>query len=285
VTDFRPNKPASAKVGASDYEVEWIAIAPDASFVATSRGTFELPSLKKGAKIDGGPIALSPDGTTLARVARSALELIDSRTGRVRTKSQITSGELHGLAFSPDGTRIAVGEYERFFVCDAKTARVVTKIPAFDRVVKRVAWSPDGKTIAAQSYDDVGVFDATSGRRIAKLAGVESDASLRGQGALVFMHDGRLIATMDAKTIGVWDRRKGGKPRVTLEQKWFTYAVATHPELVVIGNVLELELYTPALKRVGKIKLPDGLYSVAISRDAKTICAGTYGKLLVWKRK
>ena len=86
-------------------------------------------------------------------------------------------------------------------------------------------------------------------------------------------------------SIGVWDRRKGGKPRVTLEQKWFTYAVATHPELVVIGNVLELELYTPALKRVGKIKLPDGLYSVAISRDAKTICAGTYGKLLVWKRK
>ena len=283
--DFRANKPSSAKVGARDYEVEWLAIAPDASFVATSQSTFELPSLKKGAKIGGGPIALSPDGSTLARVAQSALELRDPRTGKVRVASKITDGVLHGLAFSPDGAHVVVGEYEKVLVCDATTARVVSKIPAFDRVVNRVAWSPDGKTIAAQSYEDVGTFDVKSKKRLAKLQGVDSDKNLRGQGALVFMHDGRLIATMDDATVGVWDRGKGGKPAKTIPQKWFTYAVATHPELVAIGNVLELELYTPALAKIGALKLPDGLFSLAISRDGKTICAGTYGNLLVWRRK
>jgi len=276
---FGPNDPPSVKAGKGPGdEIPQLAVWGSILIAGPQHSgmrLFELPSLKPIRKKHPHAAAIACSEGSLATITGGVIALRD-REGQVVKQGKPSKSPFNSIAFSPDGTELVAGEYEKAIVYDAITLKERRRFEVFDRTVVRIAWSPDGKTIAAQCFDDVGIFDAKTGKKKAVLAGITSDKSYRGKGALVFMPDGRLIATIDAKTVGIW---KGGKLQKKIPATYFTYAAAAHPDVIAIGNTI----YSPRFQKIGKLP-PDEMFSLAIAGDGNTIFAGAYEKLHAMRR-
>jgi WD40 repeat protein len=195
--------------------------------------------LLPGSEVDGrGPVAFSPDGTTVAHaesvsvqpgaLAPEELRFWDTRTlatTRALTfagNGQTISSVVEALAYSPDGSLVAVGgevltiagsgaQVALVDPARVKVARMlVTPSPTADDSlngkVTSLAFNPDGRTLAVATANvvDVGsgvrLWDPASGRLLTTL-------TTDGGGTVAYSPDGRLLSfgTADGDVVEVLD--------------------------------------------------------------------------------
>uniref|UniRef100_UPI00210EFA09 nSTAND1 domain-containing NTPase n=1 Tax=Streptomyces odontomachi TaxID=2944940 RepID=UPI00210EFA09 len=101
------------------------------------------------------PVALSPDGTTLATARPfDDIRLWDVQLGKLRTT--LKSGSVMSMAFSPDGSTLATGDDfdDATRLWDVQTGKL-RRVLHGDHIgdVRSVAFSPDGTTVASVTGD------------------------------------------------------------------------------------------------------------------------------------
>ncbi|MFI5495220.1 TIR domain-containing protein [Actinoplanes sp. NPDC051859] len=165
--------------------------------------------------MNGGELAFSPDGRTLAAAEEGVMvwDLTDPRRPRQLSFFNGRSGGADfpytsAIAFSPDGHRLAVGNGKVISLWDLSDLEEPVRTVGWEGdvgVIKALAFSPDGKLLAAGGGDDKAslwsVADSTPPRRLSKMTGHSLPVS-----SVVFAPDGRSLLTtsIDGDTL-VWD--------------------------------------------------------------------------------
>lgn len=99
-------------------------------------------------------IALSPDGSTLARSDVDGVAVLDSRTFERRLTLSGVSEGVSALDFSPDGTRIAAGYADgAVVVWDLPTHSQVHAFRGHTKEITDVTFHPDGQTVYSLASD------------------------------------------------------------------------------------------------------------------------------------
>jgi WD40 repeat protein len=173
--------------------VRGIAISPDKSMVAASRGNqIHIYDAGSGAYIRS---LVDPNLTTADKQPLKAahLSLVES------------------LAISPDGKYIASGGYQEVIIWDVQTGLLRHRIRNFAERVVTLAFSPDAKLLAtgggAPTEDgEVKVFDVASGDLALELKNCHSDQVF----GVSFSPDGKMLATCAAdKFVKTWEIPSG----------------------------------------------------------------------------
>ena len=184
------------------------ALTPDGGSVVIASPTEELAwwDIRSGAKIRSRRIAkgyhtvaLSPDGLTAAVGIDGGVQLVDSRSGNVRTRGGVLAGEPKWLLFSPDGkTLVSTGLDGTVTLWNAETAAPRETLPGHSGAVGQAAFSPDGATLFTVSDDGTAIaWDLEGNRRLGRpFAFTHERASDLTFDRLpgTFSPDGRLIA-------------------------------------------------------------------------------------------
>lgn len=210
-----------------DLEVGWSVLSPDGSTLAglDSRCVPEggedcrwiykvrLVDVASGGIVetdlttDGGGLAFSPDGATLALRTLAGVYLLDVATGGVRdvladSTEQIKAG---GVAFSPDGSLLATTFWDEERLWNGERGIRIWDLAAglLQSTISTqwapwdLAFSPDGEALGS----DVGLWDVASGQRLSTF-----DLGRGGYGAVTFSPDGTTLTTADNYEVALWDR-------------------------------------------------------------------------------
>jgi WD40 repeat protein/beta-lactamase regulating signal transducer with metallopeptidase domain len=194
-----------------------VTFAPDGPMVASAAldGTIRLWNLgarkmTPRASLNGklaciGPVAISPDGRTLAaaEVAYDSpghIVLWDAATRQIRAMLHGHDRGVTSLVFSPDGSTLASSSWDLTIrLWNPKTGNPLREF-ASTEAVARLAFSPDGQTLASGSEDKIlTLWDVADGSELARVEGFRGPIY-----ALAFSPDGRRIATGGGR-----DGRKG----------------------------------------------------------------------------
>ena len=151
-------------------------------------------------------LALSDDGTLLARQTRHAVTLVDVATGKARHTIDIQ--EAYTLALSPDGKRLLATGYDGSGgIWDAESGKKIAPLGV----------KPDSPGCISLSGDGKRLVNVPSGRKVAQLWDMSKggDAILCTQEQFIdtahLSMDGRRLATSGFRgnVIRIWDASNG----------------------------------------------------------------------------
>jgi DNA-binding SARP family transcriptional activator/WD40 repeat protein len=281
------------------------------------------PAMLKVLPTDGenlGPIALSPDGGTLAvGDERGTVTVFDTaareRIGQYRAQGEVAGGESFIVDFSPRGDSIAVGVMRaptyhtgEVQVVDARTLRLRASVPiepnTGDRVVTGgflplVTYSPDGRSLVVGYSGEAPVFirrfDVRSGSPIGRAARISPGLSFRAAYEVQFEHPSLLHRTsnqrlvyadpdatyvIDAQTLRVLRRYPVGAYTTGVSPDGATLALGS-----LDGSVRLLDLNSGRVRRLAQVHNA-GVTSEAFSPDSRTLATGDEdGTVVVWDLK
>jgi WD40 repeat protein len=260
---------------------------------------------------DLGPVALSPDGGTLAvGDRRGTVTVFDTATreriGQYRAQGEVAGGESFIVDFSPRGNSIAVGvmrppDYRtgEVQVVDARTLRLRTSISIGanpgDRAVTGeylplVTYSPDGRSLIV-GYSGEGPvfirrFDVRSGSPIGRPARISPGLSFSA--TLLYPTSNRRLVyagpdttyVIDAQTLRVERRYPVGAHTTGISADGGTLALGRED-----GSLRLLDLSSGRVRRLAEVHGAD-VTSEAFSPDGRTLATGGYdGTVVVWDLK
>ncbi len=134
--------------------------------VATGKQRRSLRQTRIG---HGSPVAVSPDGKTVATqsagIFSSTVALWDSRTGKLLSDLPGHPSAIASAAFAPDGHRVyTIGKDRTLRTWEASTGKELSRTPAEPSL--NLAVSPDGKTLFAADAGsgEVRVLEARTGK-------------------------------------------------------------------------------------------------------------------------
>jgi WD40 repeat protein len=269
VASLKPNGRAiepDAFVGA--YVGVWyaspqFALTPDGHSLITASEDGELArwdlrtrTKTRTWKIEAGlapALAVSPDGLTVAVGIKQGVQLVDLRSGTVRTATADLAGSPNWVLFSPDGAMVVSTNRDTTVTrWDVESATPLETLRGHSNFVQQPVFSPDGKTLYTVSHDGTSIaWDLTGDRRLGRPFTFTRDRTFSRTGydghPGRFSPDGRLIAVgLKERGIALWDAR----------------------ELTRVGP--------PLLDTGGEVK------SLAFSPDGRTIAAVTKHLLTLW---
>ncbi|HWQ11313.1 MAG TPA: WD40 repeat domain-containing protein, partial [Roseiflexaceae bacterium] len=155
-----------------------------------------------------GPVAFSPDGTTLAVGVSAMVSMVDADT--LDSRAQLTghAGRVTSLAWSADGALLASGASDDndIRVWDAGSDTLKHTLSGHTGWVRSLAFSPDGTTLASGSVDQtIKLWDAENGTLLHTLSG--HTAML---GGLAFSPDGAYLASGSRDgSVRLWEVASG----------------------------------------------------------------------------
>ena len=160
------------------------------------------------------PIALSPDGKTLASGHSGddvKVYLWDAATGKQLRQLEGHSSYPRCVAFSPHGRVLASGDtHGTIRLWDVATGKELRQMRGHCMTVHSVAFSPDGKRLASGSMDGtVGLWDVATGKDLRPQRGHSGAVA-----ALALSPDGRTLTSGSwDRTIRFWDAATGAEVR------------------------------------------------------------------------
>ena len=210
---------------AADEPLETAAFSPHRGIMVTAFGeaidgvdmvwdATDLSRPRRLSQFEGGqPLALSPDGRTVATIAYSGQTALwnvaDPRHPvKMTTLSDGDGSQLEALAFSPDGQILATAHYDKIFLWDMASPARPRLLRALDAPVtspagggpipfspQDLAFSPSGSILAsATGTDQVTLWNVTDPARAYRMA------TLDGAGdfiqAFTFSSRGNLLAAV-----------------------------------------------------------------------------------------
>ena len=237
-----------------------LALTPDGSSVLSASNEDELVwwdlrsrSATRRVRIGTGhhALALSSDGDTAAVGVDRGIQLVDTRSGAVRSSAGVLTDAPNWLAFSSDGrTVVSTGLDGAVTLWDVRSATVRETLRGHSASAAQPEFSPDGKTLYTASHDGTAIAWRIAGdrglRRPFEFTPGRAARDFRHPGAYVL--DGRLIA------VGLKGRGIGFRDGETL-----------------------VRAGAPLLKTGGEVN------ALATSLDGRTLAAGTRnGTVTLW---
>ena len=176
------------------------------------------------------------------------MQLVDLRSGTVRTATGDLAGSPNWVLFSPDGKTVVSTNLDKTVTrWDVESATPLETLRGHSNFVQQPVFSPDGETLYTVSHDGTAIaWDLTGDRRLGRPFTFTHDRTFSTTGydghPGRFSPDGRLIAVgLKERGIALWDAR----------------------ELTPVG--------APLLETGGEVK------SLAFSPDGRTLAAVTDG--------
>ena len=157
-------------------------------------------------------VAVSPDGRTAAVGIERGFQLVDTRTGAIRTARGVAGEAPTWLLFSPDGgTLVSTSLDGTVALWDARSLTLREILRGHSRAVQQPVFSPDGRTLYTVSHDGTAIaWDMTGDRGLARRftfthePAPDKDGFDGHPGA--FSPGGELIALgLSEQGIGLWD--------------------------------------------------------------------------------
>jgi len=239
-------------------------------------------------------IAYSPDGKWLATASGDPgvfgvvkLWLAEPNGGGKPVRDLVeTQDAAFAVAFSPDSKKIATAGADRTLrLFEVETGKLLLQIEDHADWVLGIAFSPDGKRLATASRDKTAkVFDIEK---------KESLVTFPGHGAPVytvsFTPDGKAVATGgEDNRIRIWNpdseakaiREIGGFGGTVFKLRF----APDGKNLLACGADKNVAVFTDKGSQVRRMQgHQDWIYSLAISRDGKTVASGGWdGEVLLW---
>ncbi|MEX2275082.1 MAG: protein kinase [Actinomycetota bacterium] len=262
---IKPDAFVGAFVG-NWYASPQFALTPDdrALLTASEDGElawWDLRSRKKTRTwrietVTAPALAVSPDGLTAAVGIKRGVQLVDLRSGTVRTATGDLAGSPSWVLFSPDGkTVVSTNRDKTVTRWDVESATLLETLRGHSNFVEQPVFSPDGETLYTVSHDGTAIaWDLMGDRRLGRPFTFTNDRTFSATGydghPGEFSPDGRLIAVgLKERGIALWDAR----------------------ELRPVG--------APLLETGGEVK------TLAFSPDGRTLAAVTApgGSLTLWE--
>lgn len=150
----------------------------------------------------------SPDGSTVAVAGEGrTLQLLDARTGTVRSTLRGTQENVNALAFSPDGARLFSAAHDGAIQeWDTATAESLRTLEGHVALINDLDVDPSGRWLASASLDHtLGIWDLATGAFVHRLEtpGVEvTGARFDGDGE-------RLVSGGADGSLRVWSAATG----------------------------------------------------------------------------
>jgi RNA polymerase sigma factor (sigma-70 family) len=291
-------KPRLAVKVAAGTQIFAAAVAPDGKVVAyaTNQGIKLLDAVTGNeiALVDTDctlAAAISPDGKKLATGHINAIKLWDAATGNNIATLAEGTGNVAKVAFSPDGKMLAAAEGGAVRLWDTATNKELRRLgPDKPKgyAVFGLAFSPDGKTLASADGQarTVKLWDIETGKKRKTLTGHTKNVM-----GVAFAPDGKtLVSSGGEGRVKLWDVDTG-KERAELT--WRTaggHSLAFAPDGKVLAtagggsnNVMLWDAKTG--KDLGTLDHAAYVWSVAFSRDGRTLVTAGDDAVIVWEAK
>ena len=190
------------------------------------------------------------------------------------------------VAFSPDNKKIATAGADRTIrIFEVETGKLLSQIEDHADWIFAVAWSPDGKRLASASRDKTAkVFDVEKKESMVTFPGHAQPVY-----TISFAPDGKLVATGgEDNRIRMWSADNDGKPIRDFGGFGGTVFKMRYANdgksLVACSGDKTIGVFSPTGSAVRKLQgHKDWVYSIAISRDGKTIASGSWdGEVKLW---
>ena len=185
--------------------------------------------------------------------SKHGMQLVDLRSGTVRTASGELAGSPTWVLFSPDGNMVVATNRDQTVTrWDVESATPLETLHGHSNFVQQPVFSPDGETLFTVSHDGTAIaWDLTGDRRLGRPFTFTHDRTFSKTGfdghPGRLSPDGRLIAVgLKEQGIQLWDAR----------------------ELTPVG--------APLLGTDGEVK------TLAFSPDGRTLAAVTQSLLTLW---
>jgi WD40 repeat protein/uncharacterized caspase-like protein len=243
-----------------------------------------------------GGVALSPDGTQLARVETDQIKFIDPMNGKELRSVSLPDSEIHNveLAFTADGRLLAAGaEDKKLRVWDitSKAERVKTTTQNNFAIIK---FSSDGRLVAVGDNYIVHVWDTSSGKEVSTITVPNIGVYQENGGVFsAFTPDGKRLATSGFGTqTYIWEVETGKQVQQFKGRTNMAYAVAFSEDgtQLTSGGRTRWDLRTGQGRRLSSSQTdkqlgmpsPDGklIAMFAPNTSAVTIYDATNGKTL-----
>ena len=119
-----------------------------------------------------GPVAISPNGASVAGVAASQVVIWGAEDGREQLRIESTNRHFLTLAFSPDSASLLAGTegHSEVQIWDARSGQIVDFLEGHLRMVDDMSFTPDGRRLITCSRDrTIRVWDWASRRQVSVL--------------------------------------------------------------------------------------------------------------------
>ena len=232
----------------------------------------------------------SPDGSTLAVMSNTQLQLLDGKTlvikGSAAFKAPIVlldvSADGRSMASTSDQATVELRN-----VTDGKT-RLSLKP---DAPFSSLAFSPDGKTLALTSVDEIAatLWQVDSGKQVAKLSGFQSaapvyDVSFTPNGKSLVWHARALVQLMDIASQKLGPAFEHEDFVSALSVSSDGSLLATSAGGTVDGNFIPLVNVwdTASGKALAKLKPADVCTALNFSPGSHLLAGGSGNQVILW---
>jgi WD40 repeat protein/tRNA A-37 threonylcarbamoyl transferase component Bud32 len=155
-------------------------------------------------------LALSPDRGTIAVGVERGIQLVDTRSGAVRTADGALGGAPSWVLFSPDGETVVSTSLDgTVALWDAESATRRETLRGHSGAVQQPTFSPDGETLYTVGHDGTAIaWDIDGDRGLGRHFTFTQDRAPWGYDGRPgsFSPDGRLVAVgLKGQGIRLWD--------------------------------------------------------------------------------
>ena len=278
------------------------ALTPDGSSVLTASNEEELVwwdlrsrSATRRVRIGTGhhALAVSSDGDTVAVGVDRGIQLVDTRSGAVRSSAGVLTDAPNWLAFSSDGrTVVSTGLDGAVTLWDVRSATVRETLRGHSASAAQPEFSPDGKTLYTTSHDGTAIAwriagDRGLGRPFEFTPG-RAARDYRHPGAYVL--DGRLIAVgLKGRGIGLRDGETLARAGAALlKTGGEVSALASDPDgrMLAAGTLAgRVTLWDVASRslRLGPFSVSkESVQSLSLSEDGTLLATGGLEGVRLW---